>query len=62
MSVSTRAQERPTYRGGVPPQHEIDGKVPMTSEQKIRSAVIAGEAAMLALLIPFALWLGVVLP
>lgn len=34
----------------------------MTSEQKIRSAVIAGEAAMLALLIPFALWLGVVLP
>lgn len=34
----------------------------MTDEQKIRWAIMAGQAVMLALLIPFALWLGTKLP
>jgi hypothetical protein len=34
----------------------------MTHEQKIKWAIIAADALMLAILIPFALWLGTVLP
>jgi hypothetical protein len=34
----------------------------MTHEQKIKWAIIAGQTVMLAALIPFALWLGTVLP
>jgi hypothetical protein len=34
----------------------------MTRTRKIEWAIIAGQALMLALLIPLALWLGTVLP